>query len=95
MFLFDCRLKEDASATETLPTTAPPPLNLYLPCYQPPNDYTIIAHTTYYRGAAHGDFSKGGTWTIKLCANISKYAATMIVNDILIKTRGSTLWDKI
>ena len=85
LFLFDCCLKEDK--TETLPTTAPPPLNPCLPCYQPPNDYTIIAHATYYRGVAQGDFLNGGVWTIKLCDNIRKYAAAMTVNEILDKTR--------
>ena len=85
MFLFDCCLKEDTA--ETLPTTAPRPLNPYLPCYQPANDYTIIAHATYYRGVAQGDFSNGGVWTIKLCDIIREYAATMTVNEILDKTR--------
>ena len=89
MFLFDCCLKENT--TETLPTKAPPSLNPLLPCYQPPNDYTIIAHATYYRGVAHGDFSKGGLWIIKLCDNIRQHAADKNVNNILIKTREGVL----
>ena len=89
LFLFDCCLNENA--TETLLTTAPPPLNPLLPCYQPPNDYTIVVHATYYKGAAHGDFSKGGVWTIKLCENIKQHARDKNVNDILIKTRDEVL----
>ena len=85
LFLFDCCLKEDT--TKTLPTTAPPPLDPYLPCYQPANDHTIVAHATYYRDVSRGDFSMGGVWTIKLCNNIREHATNMDVNDILIKTR--------
>ena len=89
LFLFDCCLKEDT--TKTIPATAPPPLDPNLPCYQPPNDYTIVAHATYYREVARGDFSMGGIWTIKLCHNIRQHAADMEVNDILIKTRDEVV----
>ena len=86
LFLFDCCLKEDT--TKTLPTTTPTPLNPHLPCYQSPNDYTIVVHATYYRGVAQGDYSNGGAWTIKLCDNIKEFAKTMTVNEILNKTRN-------
>ena len=86
LFLFDCCLKEDTA--KTLPTTTPLPFNPHLPCYQPPNDYTIVVHATYYGGVAQGDYSNGGAWTIKLCDNIKEFAKTKTVNEILSKTRN-------
>ena len=77
--------------TETLPISPPSLVDCYLPCYQPSNDFTIIAHATYYRRVAHGDFSHGGAWTIKLCDNIRQYAETKEVTDILIKTRDEVI----
>ena len=85
LFLFDCCLKEDT--TETLPISPPPLVDHNLPCYQPPYDFTIIAHATYYREVASGHFAYGGVWTSKLCNNIKQHAEDMTVNDILIKTR--------
>ena len=87
LFLFDCCLKEDTYAIETLPTTAPRQFYPYLPCYQPPNDYIIVAFSADYREVCCGYFSEGGVWTFTLCDNINQHAADMEMIDILIKTR--------
>ena len=86
-FLFDCSLKEDTYAIETLPTTASRPFNPYLPCYQPSNDYIISAFTMDYREICCGYLSKGGVWTFTLCDNINQHATDMTMINILIKTK--------
>ena len=86
LFLIDCCLKED-NAIETLPTTASRPLNPYLPCYQPSNDYIISAYSTDYKEVCCGYFSKGGVWTFALCDNINQYARVLNIVAILTKVR--------